>query len=155
MLYAVPKSLFSWGFEVYHESTLLAVIDMAWLREGGSFQYEYSTYYLKKAGLLSGSFTLESNGHVMAQAKKTSLLRHFEVLDGHEDYILTAASPFTRRFVLKQDDRIMGEITPNHPMTRKCAIHLPEEISIPSRLFLFWLVLLMWRRAANSATAAS
>ena len=155
MLYAVPKSIFSWGFEVYNENTLLAVIDMAWLIEGGDFQYENSTYCLRKAGMLSGNFSLENDGHVIAQAKKTPLIRCFEVKNDYKDYILTAVSPFTRRFVLKQNEQVVGNITPNHPLTRKCVTNLPNDISVPSRLFMFWLVLLMWRRAAHSTAATT
>lgn len=154
MLYAVPKSIVSWGFEVYHEQTLIAVIDMAWLTEGGSFHYENSIYYARKAGFMSGSFSMECNGEVIAQAQKTPLLRCFDVRYGYENYTLAAASPFTRRFVLSHNERIVGEIAPHHPLTRKSFIHLPEEISISGRLFMFWLVLLMWRRAAQSAAAS-
>jgi len=148
MLYAVPKSIFSWDFHVYHGNTLLAVIDMAWLVEGGDFQYEEKAYYLKKEGMLSGNFSLESDGRVIAQAKKTPLVRCFEVENGVHHYSLAAASPFTRNFLLRQQEGIVGEIAPNHPLTRKCTINLPEDISVPTRLFMFWLVLLMWRRVA-------
>lgn len=151
MLHAVPKSIFSWGFQIYSDNVLLAVIDMSWLIEGGEFPYRNRTYYLRKKGMLSGNFSLESNGAIIAQAQKTPLWRHFEVQDHHEHYILAASSPMTRRFVLKQNERIIGDITPNHPFTRQCVINLPETISVPSRLFMFWLVLVMWRRAERAS----
>lgn len=151
MLYAVPKSFFSWGFEVYRENTPIAVIDMAWLIEGGSFHYERNTYYARKAGFLSGSFSLECNGDVIVHAQKTPMIRRFEVQDGSGNYLLSAASPFTRKFILEQNSQVVGQIAPHHPFTRQCAIDLPEIISIPGRLFMFWLVLLLWRRASKSS----
>ncbi|NLW84081.1 MAG: hypothetical protein GXY41_06730 [Phycisphaerae bacterium] len=151
MLYAVPKSIFSWGYEVYHENTPIAVIDMDWLTEGGSFDYGRSTYYARKAGFLSGSFSLECNGNVIVHAQKTPLIRRFEVQDGSGNYLLSAASPLTRKFILEQNSHVVGQIAPHHPFTRKCAIDLPEFISIPSGLFMFWLVLLLWRRTERAS----
>ena len=154
MLCAIPKSIFSWGFDVYWQNDLLAVIDMAWMTEGGSFEYEGCNYCLSKEGFLSGSFSLHSNGDVIAEAEKTALVRCFEVRYGEKTYELRAASPFTRCFVLRQNGDTVGEIAPNHPFTRRCNIDLPEEISVPGKLFMFWLVLLMGRRSSQSAAAS-
>jgi len=62
MLYAKPKSIFSWGFEVYHNQDLLAIIDMMWIREGGHFPYNGNNYQLKIEGVFSGEFALEEKG---------------------------------------------------------------------------------------------
>jgi hypothetical protein len=155
MLYAIPKSVFSWGFEVYDGNSLLAEIDTAWLLEGGCLNFAGHTYRLHKAGILSGHFSLEQNGVEIAAAQKTALLRHFEVRYGHNRYTLCARSPLSRSFVLKQNDVIIGHIIPNHLFTRKCSIELPAAIPAPVQLFMFWLVLLMWRRTARSSAAAS
>jgi hypothetical protein len=150
MLYAVPRSIFSWGFEVYLDNDLLAVIDMAWVREGGDFSHEGCNYQLRKEQMFSGNFSIESDGKSVATASKTAFVRSFEIRTENQAYTLKAVSPFTRSFVLEQDGHVVGRISPNHPFTRKCVIDLPQELSIAARLFIFWLVLLMWRRAASN-----
>ena len=34
-----------------------------------------------------------------------------------------------------------------------CVIDLPPDIPLPAQLFLFWLVLVLWRRAAAAEAA--
>ena len=155
MLNAVPKSIFSWGYHVYSHGEFLADIDMAWVREGGSFSYNGREYNLQKEGVFSGHFCLECDGIVAAEAQKTAMVRRFEVSFGGMRYDLSAASPFTRRFVLKMDDRMVGQIAPAGFFTRKCNIDLPADIPVPGQLFMLWLVILMWRRAAQSSAANS
>ena len=151
MIYAVPKSIFSWGFNVYHDDRLLAVIDSSWLIEGGSLDYQGQTYQLQKNGLMSGTFTLRENTSVVATAEKTPFVRCFNIDFNGQSYILKAAAVFTRQFIIQQNGSTIGSISPKSMFTRRCEIDLPPEIPIPLQLFKFWLVALMWRRARNSS----
>ena len=150
MLGAVPKSIFSWCFGVYDDEDLLVDIDMAWFREGGNFDHGDHRYTLRKAGMLSGEFSLEADGEVIAAATKRAMVRYFSVRCGSGEYVLRAVSPFTRRFVVERNGIAVGGIGPEHPFTRRSNIDLPEEIDIAEEIFMFWLVILMWKRAAQS-----
>lgn len=152
MMYAIPKSIFSWGFEVYHDDRLLAVIDTSWLVEGGSLDYGGITYQLQKDGFLSGSYTLRENDSVIATAQKTPMIRYFDVDYANQHYIVKAASIFTRKFVIQQNGNTIGQICPKHPFTRRCTIDMPPEIPVPVQMFKFWLVALMWRKHQASAS---
>lgn len=154
MLQGIPKSIFSWGFEVCDGSGPIAVMDVRWMSEGGDFEYQGRQYELRKAGVLSGEFSLQENSNVIAEATKTTCVRSFDVRYAQQHYCLRAASPFTRRFVVAQDGRIIGEIGPEHPFTRRSRLDLPENVPVPVQVFMFWLVILMWRRASNSAAAS-
>ncbi|MCK4998048.1 MAG: hypothetical protein KAS23_00885 [Anaerohalosphaera sp.] len=155
MLSAVPCSFFSWGFKVYCDSELLAIIDVAWLSEGGSFDYQGNTYNLRKAGFLSTEFSIEENGSVIASASKTAMIRLFEVDYNNTQYTLRAASPLTRKFVIECGNEKIGQIAPNVFFARSCSIEIPDDIPIPVQMFMFWLVILMWRRSSNSASFAA
>ena len=88
MLRAVPRSIFSWNFDVYLDRELIASIGMRWFGEGGSFEYAGGRFDLRKTGVFSGEFSLEENGRVIAEATKTAMVRMFEVRWAGESYTL-------------------------------------------------------------------
>jgi len=155
MLNAVPRSVFSWDFEVFDDTGMLAVMDVAWLKEGGSFDYCGKTYKLRKAGVFSTNFSMTEDGHPVAGAEKTPLRRFFEVESHEKTYALSALHPFTRKFKVVCDGVIVGEIFPYSIFARSCKVDTSEDIPVPLQIFMLWLVILMWRRTRKSNAAAS
>jgi hypothetical protein len=120
------------------------------VNEGHSISRGPSTIYIGQ-GWLSGLFVIEGDGTVLAQADKpNALTRRFEVTYGNHTLALTAQSPFTRAFGVYDSENQIGGIYPNHCFTRKTTIDLPDDIILPVKAFLFWLVVLMWRRTAHN-----
>jgi hypothetical protein len=74
-----------------------------------------------------------------------------EVTCGQRKLSLVAQSPLTRVFSVYDGDGPIGSIYPDHCFTRKTAIDLPDDIVLPVKVFLFWLVVLMWRRAKRNS----
>ncbi len=111
---AKPKNLFSWGFDLYESGNFVLTMDMSWLREGGHFEGGGLQYTLSRESVWSGDFLLQANGQTLASATKPSVwMRRFIVhFDGRE-LSLSAASVFMRRFVVIENDTIVGEIAPN------------------------------------------
>jgi hypothetical protein len=130
-------------------------MDMAWLREGGSFVWQETAFTLTREHLWSGEFLLRRGEGILARATKPSpFLRRFDIRLGERTLRLEAAFAFTRCFRLVEGDAVVGTVEPDHAFTRKCTIDLPGDLGVPESVFLFWLVALMWRRAA-SASAGS
>jgi hypothetical protein len=148
---ARPKHLFSWGFDLYLEGELLAGFDMTWLREGGCFTYGERQYLLSREGFWSGDFLLVTDQEVLARAAKSAFVRRFVVRTAERELVLEPASPFTRTFHLVENGLIVGYVVPNHLFTRACTLEFPDDLPVPVQVFLFWLVALMWRRAAESS----
>ncbi len=148
---ARPKHPFSWGFDLYLEGELLAGFDMSWLREGGRFTYEGREYLLSREGFWSGDFLLATDQEVLARAAKSAFVRRFVVRTAERELVLEPASLLTRRFRLVENGLIVGFVLPNHPFTRACTLEFPDDLPVPVQVFLFWLVVLMWRRAAESS----
>lgn len=154
MLTAQPRSIFSWSFTVYDGGDPLAEVDLSWFRERGSFHLAGHEFDVLRTSMLQGEFALHSAGITLATARKISpLLRSFEVCCQDRQYDLKAFHPFTRQFGLYHDDRPIGSIRPLHLFTRKAQIDLPQGIVLPVRIFMFWLVLILWRRAARSSSS--
>ncbi len=152
MLRATPKNIFSWDYTVYDDDTPVSELDLAWVREAGDVLIGDIPCRLYREGLFSGAFILEAGGFPLVRAVKPSvLLRTFEIdYEGHP-YTLKARSAFSRTFTLHQDDQPVGEIAPEHLFSRKMTVDLPEAMPLAVRVFVVWLVVLMWKRAASSS----
>lgn len=154
MLRAIPRSLFSWNFSILEDSAEVAGLEVAWMRERGRlFLADGTEYNLYRQGWLSGPFVLEGEGVILAQAEKPSALtRRFEIAYGRQQLCLVARSPFTRAFGIYDGDDEIGGIFPDHCFTRKTSVDIPDTIALPVKAFLFWLAVLMWRRASNNSS---
>ena len=153
MLRAIPKGLFSWGFVILEDEAEVAGLDVAWMRERGRLDIKGAEYSLYRQGWCSGLFVIEGAGTVLAQADKPNVFtRRFEATYDHHRLSLVAQSPFARAFSVYDADRQIGSIYPDHCFTRKTTIDLPDDIVLPVKAFLFWLVVLMWRRAKQNSS---
>jgi hypothetical protein len=156
MLRAIPSSLFSWDFSLLEDGIEMAELEVAWMRERGRLDIGGVEYNLYRQGWLSGLFVLEGDGVILAQADKpNAFTRRFEVTCDHHTYSLAAQSPFTRAFGIHDGESQIGSIYPDHWFTRKTTLDLPSDIILPVKSFIFWLVILMWRRANNSSSSSS
>lgn len=155
MLKAVPRSIFSWDFDIFDGPDPVGVIDMSWFIEGGKFYLNGHEYRLIKAGIFSREFSLEENGRIIAEAHKRAIVRSFVVSFGGDHYTLRAEHPVTRRFVVERDGARIGGIVPDHIFTRRCSVDLPNSVPMEVQFFMLWLTLLMWRRAARSTSGGA
>lgn len=152
MLKLVPKNLFSWDFTVLDESRPVAAIDMSWWGEKAELTVEGINYDAYREGMFSGDFILESAGSRLAAAQKPSAFqRSFIVNHAGKEYTLRASSALKRQFVLLDDSAEIGSISPDGFLTRHAAVDLPVEIPLPVRIFIVWLVIIMWKRQSDSA----
>ena len=156
MLTATPKRWFSWDFTVQEGSQPIAKIDHSLWREKGTLTIEGKDYRVYREGVMRGEFVLESDGKVLARAEKPSAFRRsFVVTHAGREYTLQAQSALRRPFVLLQGSQEVGWITPQGIFSRKTQVDLPEVLPLPVRVFLLWLTIVLWKRDADSAAAAS
>ena len=154
MLRAVPKSWFSKDYKVLENNTAIAIIDPSWWREAGDVNIKGTHYRVYREGLMTGAFVLEHGSSILARAEKPSALyRSFLVEYDGMKYTLEAESALHRKFVLSEDGKRIGSVYPEHALTRKAVIDFPEEIALAVRIFMFWLVLILWKR--EEAASAS
>ncbi len=129
----------------------VADIDMSWFRERAEVVIEDQIYVFARESMLQGTFALRQSDQVLASARKTSVfMRAFDVETEGRQLTLSAVSVWRREFGLYHDGIQIGCIYPRSWLGRTAVIDLPEELTLPTQVFLFWLVLVLWRRAANS-----
>jgi uncharacterized protein YxjI len=154
MLDAIPNSMLSWSYTIYQREEAIAILDAALFRERAEFTIDGCAYSLNRESIFRGTFVLQSNGQVLASAKKSSVFnRRFEVdIDG-KILELRPTSIWGRRFELLENNRSVGHIGPVGWFTRRATVELPDALPRAVQIFIFWLVLILWRRAASSAAS--
>jgi hypothetical protein len=148
MLEAVPKNIFANGFFLQERDMLLGEIDSSIWREKAQLEIEQGTYLLYREGYFSGAFLLERDGTAVARALKPSAIYNtFEVEEPDSRHlVLRKLSVLNRRFGLFDGETQIGTIYPVHAFTRRTQIDLPADLPLPVRVFLFWLVFIIWNR---------
>ena len=156
MIRCKPKGLCSWNFflegEGHHAS-----LEFNWLGEQGAITADDLPFEVQKHGVFSGHWTLDHGDKSVASAQKTSpFTRTFKIQDTEDTLLLCAESALGRSFCVERSGEIIATIQPDHAFTRRATIEtLGKRWSFSTVCFAFWLVVLTWRRAASSNSAAS
>lgn len=154
MLLAIPQFFF-WSYTVHSDVATVASVDMFWLRERASALIGIQPYTFARQSMLQGTFEMTQGDHVLGQAQKQSVFtRAFHVQVEGRDFHLSAVSIWRREFALYEHGIQIGRIYPKWWIGRTAIIDLPDNLSLPTQMFLFWLVVVLWRRAANSKSAS-
>jgi hypothetical protein len=152
MLEAIPKNFFSTRFQFQQDNQLLGKIDNSIWREEARVELKDGTYLLSREGRFSGYFLIEHNGRLVARASKPSALRNtFEVEVAGRLLVLRQLSIWKRRFGLFVGDKQIGSIYPLRFLSRHAHIDVPGDLPLPIRVFLFWLVFIVWKRQSQAA----
>lgn len=147
MLRALPLHVFSNTFSVRDGDREIARLSMGWLSDKGSSTVDDRKIRLRRERLFSGAFELELDGIVIAKAYKPSIFRNrFDIELENVRLQLERESVFSRSFVVRKGADILGRIDPVSIFTRKARIDLPDEWPTALQLFVFWLVLIIWKR---------
>lgn len=154
MLKAVPIGWCSWSFRVEDESGPCAHIDMAWVRESAELDIDAVRYRVTKTAPFGGGFEMTQDGQVVASAGKRMMVRTFDVQADERHFELSALSMFGRSFGLYENGQLIGTMSPLSMWGRTAEVSFPDDVPRNVQVFLIWLVLILWRRAASSAAAA-
>ncbi|QDV46322.1 hypothetical protein Enr13x_62310 [Stieleria neptunia] len=151
MIQCLPQGICSWNYhlsgEAFNGETALRVSS-----EQGSIVVDGIAFTVKKQGVFSGQWTLEHGGNEVASAQKQSVFwRTFDIDAPGGPLLLATDTPFTRCYTLRRGEESIATMRPNHPLTRRGKINLlTSEWDAPTVVFSFWLVVLIWRRLAQS-----
>jgi hypothetical protein len=148
MLRAVPHGIFSWDFTIFRQETAIADIDMSMWRERAELRIAEQIYSVYRESRLKGTFVLRTGDLVLARAQK-GFTRTFDIDVEGRHMELKAFSFWTREFGLFENNALIGRIGPSGWLGRKAIIGLPGSMSLPVQVFFFWLVLILWCRAAQ------
>jgi hypothetical protein len=147
---AIPRSFFSWDFDVVESGKALCAIDQGYWRERASFSLAGRTYTLgRESGF--GDFWVREGGEggpVLCHATKVSAFRRrFDIVIDGTEFVLAPRSLFGFSYDLTSGSAVVGSISRVSLFRRELELDLPDELPVAARVFLLWLVLLMKRRS--------
>ncbi len=155
MLRAIPKSWYSQDYVILENDTKIASVDFAMWREAAELTTRDASFRMFREGLINGSFVLKAGVSTVALAEKPSAFsRLFRVTHAGKQYTLEAGAVFGRKFVVSNGQNQIGSIFPEHCLSRKAVVDLPEDIPLAVRIFMFWLVMVLWKRASVAAASS-
>jgi hypothetical protein len=144
---------YSWDFDVTDGERNIANLDLSAWGEKGVLTIDGVAHRVYREGVGSGDFLLERDGVVLARATKPSAFRSaFEVRHDGRTYDLEKASFWQRRFVLRSGNTEIGSLAPRSAFGREAIAALPETWPLPLKVFVIWLVVILWKRAANASS---
>ena len=123
---------------------------MAWVRESAELDIDAVRYRVTKTTAFGGGFEMTGDGQVVASAGKRMMVRTFDVQAGERHFELSALSMFGRSFGLYESGQLIGTMNPVSMWGRTAEVNFPDDIPRDVQVFLIWLVLILWRRAANN-----
>ena len=146
----IPKSICSWDYWLKtNEGT--SSLTIGTMLEQGTISHAGRKRAVVKHGWLSGRWTL-GTGNDKANAYKTSAFSNTFLISDRTGKYRLSSSIFGREFTLKRGNELLAKFTPDHMFTRRATIQVRrQECEFTTLLFCFWLVALMWKRAANQS----
>lgn len=155
MLEAVPAGIFSRNWVARWPGGPTAEIRVSGMRERAEFTLDGRRFRLGRERLLGGAFLLEDEHGTIARAVKPSAWRRrFELGAEGEEWALEADSVWSRSFSLVRRGERVGTVGRSGVFRRRAWAELPDGWPPEVQLFVFWLALVLWRRA-DAAAAAS
>ena len=154
MLEAIPKNVFSTNYVIRVPGRTPAMLDVSLWRERAELEMDGAVHRFYREHLLGGAFLLERAGVVVARAVKPSAFRaRFDVEIGGRPFIVRKTSIWRRHFGVFSGEQQIGAVRPAGFFTRRALIELPADWPLAHEVFVFWLVLIIWRREAAAAAA--
>jgi hypothetical protein len=156
-LQLLPQSWISRDFNVTQNGALVAKIGKASLwKDKAVIEIDGASFDVYREHQMSGDFLLQQDGRSIARAQNPSVLRNSFLIDyGGKEFALKKVSVWRRDFALFDQDRKVGFVAPAGIFTRKANISLPDELPLQVRVFVVWLVQIMWRREQSAAAASA
>ena len=159
MLRVIPEGWFSYDFTVFDRGgTPVARGDLSNWRETAKLEVGGERYEAHRKGRRSKEFVLEKeDGQVVAMAEKPSAWKSpFVVEHGGNRYELDKESGWKSTFILRSDGvGQVGSVRSEGVFKRGWIAELPEELPLEAKVFIVWLVVLLWKQAASAAATTT
>jgi hypothetical protein len=151
-LVARPRRWYSSDYRILDGDREIASLRLKIFRDTGVFEVEGKEYQIRVEGFLRGRFELMEGPTVLAKAEKSR--RTFEIRTSGHRMTLKANGLLGRSWDLHVLTGPVGSIRSLGWLKNSAEADLPDELPLSLRVFLFYLVLVTWRRQAAGAAAA-
>jgi len=148
-----PKGWFSRTLIIRNAGQVICAITLAHFGEKATFTLDGVEYQVYRQPSTRGMFALAMGGQQLAVAEKPASAHEMKISYNNTSYLLKRVGKIGHTCELTINGEAAGYIKPKNG-TRAARAELPEALPLPVRIFIIWLYLLLWRRAAGAAAAA-
>lgn len=155
---AEPQGLITRRYSIVAEGAPVVAISLPAFGPSTASPIGGQTYRLRRVGVLRERFTLEpAVAGALAVASATQrdpLRREFTVEVGARRLTLRSASLLRSDYLLLDGAQTIGTLHPVGALRQSVEADLPDDLPLEARVFIVWVVLLLWRgRRVTRASA--
>jgi hypothetical protein len=158
MLHAVQDGWSSYNFTVFDRSGMpVARAELSKWRETAKLEVAGGRFEAHSKGRTRKEFVLEKDdGQVVTGIEKPSIWRNRFVFEyGYNCYEIRKESAWGNAFVLYRNGvGLVGSIRSKGLFKREWIVDLPEELPLEVKVFIVWLMAILWKRSVSSAAGA-
>jgi|SRR5690606_6477702 hypothetical protein len=152
MLVANPQGFSARTYLFEEDGWEAGVLRVRYFREAAEYEVGGKTYQMKRERYMSGPFLLLEDGQVILSAEKTSIIfNRFRFEWAGETYWLKSLDWTIRHFAVLAGEKQVGRIEKSGWISRRSTIDLPKDWPLHVRVFIFWLVSVLWDRQATAS----
>jgi hypothetical protein len=157
MLRAIPTGWWTVKYELLDSEVVVGLVEFNFGRDGAKIYVGNETYNVRGEGWFSREYHLESPGNgIIASAGNPAFSGRFAVNFGNRSYSLEKESGLlNQNYILVDGTGVLGSIRRDSFFSRKSTIDISHSFPLPFQAFMFTLVALLWKRASDSAAAAT
>jgi len=149
----IPRAWYSSDYRILSEGVQLTCLKFESGPERSIFTLAGNIYLARKEKWNSSNFFLYLEKTQIIRAEKPNWLSKTISFE-HQNRLYTLNSGFNG-FTLNSFGIEVGSIKKPRWFSRAAVASLPEEFPLPVSIFTIWLVLLMWKRDADSDAVAA
>ncbi len=116
--------------------------------QGVAYEFE-----ARETNFSGGSYVIESNNSILAVAERPGIFgKTFSFVLGERQYQLGPEPGWMPRFILLEGEQQVGRI---YSEKGQIIAELPTDLSLPVRVFMLWLIMLLWNQGFTASLIAS
>ena len=144
---AAPKHFLSSHYVIRNDGVVITELRVSSFRERARFEILGDDFELMRERPWGGEFMMKGDHRILARARKPSLFRsRFEVRVAGRAYEFVQVTGKGLTFVLVDGMQQVGQVYQPGTFTSRTIISLPSEWPVATRIFVFWLALVIWNR---------
>jgi hypothetical protein len=147
MLIAAPTNWPWSNYLVEEDGSIVAEIEGAMWREQAAATVGKQTFAFYREGIFTANYVMQRGGQIAANAQKPGVLNaRLDVTWGDRSVTVRKNSIWTQTFAVTSDGSQIGIIRPAGVFKRRGIFDGASEIPLEIRVFVLWIVLMMWKR---------
>ena len=141
---------FGWTFRISDAGREVATLEIARLRDRGSFALAGMPYEVVRESTFRSRYRLEMRGQIVARVERQGILRAvYRVTAGDRVLTLRQVGFLGRTFTVEHNRAALGSIRRIGIIQRRAVVEMDDRVALPTQILLIFLAVVRWRSQAR------